>query len=135
MTLIRVKGEATNDEMISLEHLHRLVLKSIFDEQHMRKSDWHLLEDAFEKWNDYLTGQIIQSAIGEEQKIQLGLYALQCRMNTEGKYDKRKETFKRHGVDYLKFYKMNPPSEEDKLRAEAILQEWNRKDGREFSIN
>jgi hypothetical protein len=54
------------------------------------------MEDAFERWNEYLQGMVIESAVGDEQKIQLELMALQLKMKYEGKYKKRIENFKRH---------------------------------------
>ena len=132
MTMIKIFGEATQDYPISLEYLHRLVLKAIFDEDNMSKSEFHLMEDGFQRWTDYLQGMVIESTVGQEQQISLELYALQLRMNQEGKYEKRKEFFKHHDVDYLKFYKMpGAVSAEDLAKGQYILNEWNAKNAKQ----
>ena len=129
MPNVIVKEEATFDGLIGLPELKRLVLKSIFDFKHMSKSEWHLMEWTFEQYLNLLNGMIIESAVGDEMRIQLELMALQLRMDQEGKYDKRREEFKAHGIDYKKFYRLELPTKEEILKAQANLEEWNKKNG------
>ena len=129
MTLIRVRGEATEDTMIPQDMLLQLVLKSIFDDAHMTKRERHLMEDAFCAWYEYLEGKIIETAVGEEQKIQLERMAKMIQANEEGKYEHRKQMLKEHNIDYLKFYRIKSPTKKELLQAAAYQDEWNRKNG------
>ena len=120
--LIQVKSK----DAIAIPFLFRLVLKSIFDSDNLKPGEEAQIRDSVVNWKNHLDlkKDIGMDAIDEENLFGLQIIATLLKGEEEGKFEKRKETFKRHKIDYKKFYRL-PESYKmaDFYRGQDILKE------------
>ena len=88
-----------NKSVAGLEHLYRLVLKSIYDKSNMTPAEERLMQDSFINWAKKI-------GIKHWEQVRLEELAWFTYQDSKGKFDERKALFKRTGVDYKKFYRL-----------------------------
>ena len=82
-----------------MQYLSRLALKFIYDKENMTFNEESLMQRSIVFWN-----KKVNLGFAEKERLQEIGWLLQ--RNADGKLEERKETFKRHKVDYLKFHRM-----------------------------
>lgn len=95
MTLIRVR----NTTVATLPHLFRLVLKHIYEPKNMSLTEIHVMQDSFISWSK-------KAIKNDDEQYSLEILAMLIKKNEEGKFDERKENFKRCGIDYRRFHRL-----------------------------
>lgn len=95
MPLVIVKEKSA----ASLQYLFRLVLKRIYDRQSMSDKERKLMEESFVNWHKCLRKT-------EEQEEVLKRLAWMIDRDDKGGFEKRKELFKKHKIDYRKFHRL-----------------------------
>ena len=93
--LINVK----NKFVASLPFLARLSMKYVYDRKHMRAKDIRLMEESIVAWNK----KIDITEQEHEDLVRIG-YFLQG--DQDGKFEKRKELFKKHKINWAKFHRL-----------------------------
>ena len=104
MTLVIVKNKTALD----LPSLLRLVLKTIYETSKITSQDEDTIMCSMIDWKNHLDFQR-ESGFGiidEENQISLEYIGKLLKDNMDGRLDKRKELFIRHGIDYKKFYRL-----------------------------
>lgn len=113
----------TND-LMPLPTLFRLVLKCIYEKDKVTIDEVTKMEASIVKWSEYINSekQKILDKYGiqandfqplgtkgtplDEQEFALSGYAWLLREDESGNLEARKEMFKRHNIDYRKFYSL-----------------------------
>lgn len=142
MGLIIVKERS----VLSIPDLFRAALKFIYDEENMSLAEIRRMQESIIDWKKAIDLEMeklaaIQAAdmkvFGRpittehkysEEEFQLGEIALMLEENAEGKFEKRKQTFKAHRIDYRKFHGIPGASTpEEYARAAEMKAEYDRK--------
>lgn len=150
MTLILIKDRPK----ISMTKLMFLTLKWIYEEQTMPAQEVDQLHEGFVFWSDYFkwlkdanicvacngtrfrfggpcmdcSGQgFVMSMAEKNLNDRLMEAAKLYQLNADGEFNKRKEMFKAHNIDWRKFHKLpGAVTAEDKHRAAEMKAEYNK---------
>jgi len=95
MTFINIK----NHFVAPLYQLGILAVRYVYDKKGMSSEDIGLMEKSIVNWSNKLN-------IREEELETLQLIAKFLKQNEDGEFDERKETFKKHGINFMKFHRM-----------------------------
>lgn len=123
-----------SNNLVPLAHLLRMVLKFIYDFDHMPREDREKIQPAILDWEKHLHEKkgkralrcktdIHDPLLGDEPELEeLKKLCWLLVENEKGKFDHRKRLFKLHNIDYRKFYKL-PESyvPEDLVKAQWYL--------------
>ena len=85
--------------VVNMQYLSRLVLRYIYDKKHMSPADVGLMERSIVFW----AKNINITEIEQERLERIGWL---LRENAEGRLERRKELFKKHSINFMKFHKM-----------------------------
>lgn len=83
----------------SLPYLLRLVLKHIYEPENFSLAEEDLMQHSFVNW-------INKVNLSEDERWILERLGWMVQKNMDGGYDKRKASFKQHGIDYKKFHRL-----------------------------
>ena len=95
MTLILVKNKKAAD----LPSLTRLAIRYVYDKKRMRAVEVALMRDSIISWSQKVD-------ISEEEQILLEKIATFLKKDELGQFDRRKELFKKKGINWGKFHKV-----------------------------
>jgi len=122
-------------EALSFPALNRLALKSIYEPQNMTMTEETQLHQSIVNWANHLEVRrdLVRAkgipdfevgSVDYEYQICLEVIGSLLKKNEDGGLEQRKESFKRHNIDYKKFHRL-PESykAEDFARGQAILEE------------
>lgn len=151
MTLILIKDRPK----VSMTKLMFLTLKWIYEEKTMPSQDVQQMQEGFVFWNEYFNwlkeANVCQACKGT--RFRFGGPCIECssqgfimsmseknlnerlmeaaklyQLNTDGEFDKRKEMFKAHNIDWRKFHKLpGSVTAEDKHKAAEMKAEYDKK--------
>ena len=104
MTLILVK----NKTVLDLPSLLRLVLKKIYEPSKTTNQEHELIMQGIVGWKNHLdtARETGFGVVDEENQIALEYIGKILEDDAEGKLERRKELFIKHGIDYKKFYRL-----------------------------
>ena len=88
-----------NKKVAGLPYLMRLVLKAVYEPENMSLEEETMMQHSLISW----ANKAIKYE-GEQQIIDNMGWML--KKNEEGFFDKRKASFKEHGIDYKKFHRV-----------------------------
>jgi len=89
--------------------LNRLALKKIYEPEKMTKEEETQLMESIVNWKNHLD---LKHDMGmfdtddREDENMLGLICWNLKRDEDGELDKRKEWFKKHGIDWRKFHRL-----------------------------
>ncbi len=95
MTLIKVK----NKFVAPLPQLAKLALRYVYDREHMKSGDIELMLKSVVAWKNKID-------ITEEELYDLQTIGKFLKNDEDGKFESRKETFKRHKINWAKFHRV-----------------------------
>jgi len=125
-----------NKEALSLPALFRLALKSIYDHKNLTFTEEKQLHESVINWKNHLEVKrdIGFSAEDETNEYQLLIVADLLQKDMDGMFDKRKELFARHQIDYKKFYKLPEAYDvKDYIKGQATLKEHMRTNPEDYN--
>ncbi len=108
MTLIIIN----NEDVLEMPQLLRLALKSIYEKKKLTFNEERQLHKTVIHWYQYLKNAKDISpnnelnAVDSEREMGLMIIASLLKQDELGEFDKRKELFKRHNIDYKKFHRL-----------------------------
>jgi hypothetical protein len=89
-----------NNKVADLPYLYWLTLKYIYEKDTLKPAEIHLMMDSVVKWTKKLDKT-------EEEQYAINTICYLLNQEENGKYDERKENFKRHGISWKQFHKLD----------------------------
>jgi len=119
-----------NKEVRPLEVIWRTALKCIFAPRSLKIGERREMEEDIIKWANHLElrrelagGMLQPGTIDHMQQTALELIGNELKKDMDGKLEKRKALFIRHGIDYRKFYRLPEAyKEEDFVKGQQALE-------------
>ena len=110
MELVKIK----NKEALSLPHLWRVALKSIYDKKHLNFKEEKQMHESVILWTNHIElrrdmnggEKFFDGSVDAENELKLQLIGMELYRDSKGEFDKRKELFRKHKIDYMKFYRL-----------------------------
>ena len=103
----------TSKELLPFEELSRLVLKFVYEPDHMNINDIRKMQDSIVAWHKKLESkrwmvEIFGGRLEEQSEfIALTRMAWMLRENEQGHFDQRKKLFRDKGIDWRRFHRLS----------------------------